>query len=227
MESDLPVSTESESSSNSSCFSESTVDNHQFVNTLLEPSQAPTLIFHTPIPNLVSTMSASSTKSSTGFNLNVYSTVPKLKTGAFDYWKLRLTTIPGAQRLGQFILSDVSPPTDPEKLADHTAQSMAAVTALHITVDDENFQIIRGCSSPRDAYDKLCKQHKDAGGLSMANLFTNLVSLRLSSDGSLAEHLHAFRSLHNNLLSNLSSTPEITISEPFIAILLIISLPAQ
>lgn len=223
MDSDNPITTESDLSSNSSFNSDSTVDNHRFVDTLVElnPSSTSTAT----IPIVMSTNSSS--KSSSSFNLNVYSTVPKLKTGTFNDWKLRLTTILGAQRLGKFILSEVTPPTDPNELADHIAQSMAALTALHITVDEENFQIIRGCNSPRDAYEKLCKQHDDAGGLSTANLFTDLVSLRLASDGSLTEHLHAFRSLHNDLLSNLSSTPGITISEPFIAILLIISLPSQ
>ena len=234
MDCENPVTTESENSSNSSFDSESTVDNRQFVDSLLEPSlpvishvSGPHEPLSSPRVNQFDMSTDVTSKSSSSFNLNIYSTVPKLKTGTFNNWKLRLTTILGAQRLEKFISSEVVPPTNPDDLADHMANSMATLTALHITVDDENFQIICGCSSPRDAYEKLCRQHDDAGGLSTANLFTDLVSLRLTSDGSLTNHLHAFRSLHNDLLSNLSSTPSITISEPFIAILLIISLPSQ
>lgn len=222
MELDPPTSTESESSS--STDSESTIDGRQFVDSLLNPSSDSPDI-ELPFSELC-TM-ASDTTSKPAFNLNVYSSVPKLTTGTFNDWKLRLTTILGAQRLDKYILTDVDIPTEPQLIADHYANTMTALTALHITVDSENFQVIRSCSSPRDAYLKLCKQHDDAGGLSTANIFTDLVSLRLASDGSLADHLHAFRTLHNNLQSNLASTPDINISEPFIAILLIISLPPQ
>lgn len=222
MELDPPTSTESESSS--AIDSESTIDNHHFVDSLVD--------FTFPTPELEnssieSCAMASETSSKPAFNLNVYASVPKLTSGTFNDWKLRLTTLLGAQRLDCYILTDVKTPTEAQALADHNANSLTALTALHITVDAENFQVIRTCSSPREAFLKLCKQHDDAGGLSTANIFTNLVSLRLSSDGSLADHLHSFRTLHNDLQSNLASTPEIKISEPFIAILLIISLPPQ
>lgn len=74
---------------------------------------------------------------------------------------------------------------------------------------------------------KLCKHHDDAGGLSTANLFSDLVTLRLSSEGDLKDHIHRFRKLHNDLLSNLSSTPNMKISEPFISMILINSLPSE
>lgn len=75
------------------------------------------------------------------------------------------------------MLNDVTAPTDPLALAGHNANKMTALTAHHITVDSENFQVIRNYTSPREAYLKLCKQHDDAGGLSTANIFTDLVSL--------------------------------------------------
>lgn len=74
---------------------------------------------------------------------------------------------------------------------------------------------------------KLCKHHDDAGGLSTANLFSDLVTLRLSSEGDLKDHIHRFQKLHNDLLSNLSSTPNMKISEPFISMILINSLPSE
>lgn len=73
----------------------------------------------------------------------------------------------------------------------------------------------------------MCKQHDEAEGLFTANIFTDLVFLRLASDGSLADHLNTFRTLHNDLQSNLASTPYISISKALIAILFIISLPSQ
>lgn len=221
---ELDPSTSTESASSTTAESESTIDEHHFVDTLIDPIH--TTIDTLTVPSNSSIMSTDST-SKPSFNLNIYASVPKLTSGTFNNWKLCLTTILGAQRLDGYILTDVKEPTDPQALADHNANLMTALTALHITVDTENFQVIRNCSSPRDAFIKLCKQHDDAGGLSTANIFTDLVSLRLASDGSLSDHLHSFRKLHNDLQSNLSSTPDISISEPFIAILLIISLPPQ
>lgn len=241
MDLDPPTSTESDSSTISN--SDSTVDGNQFVDSspdldqhLLESENSLDIASSSAIPflnphhsSLTSELCTMASDSSTkpGFNLNVYSSVPKLTAGSFNDWKLCLTTILAAQRLDSYILTDVKEPTDPIAIADHMANRMTALTALHITVDSENFQVIRNCTSPRDAFLKLCKQHDDAGGLSTANIFTDLVSLKLPSDGSLSEHLHAFRTLHNELQSNLASTPDIKISEPFIAILLIISLPSQ
>lgn len=222
MELDLPTTTESESST--TVESDSTIDECQFVDTLIDPIPSSFDTHNTPSD---SSIMATDSSSKSYFNLNIYATVPKLTSGTFNDWKLCLTTILGAQRLDCYITNDVKEPTEPQALADHNANKMIALTALHITVDSENFQVIRNCTSPRDAYIKLCKQHDDAGGLSTANIFTDLVSLRLASDGSLADHLHSFRTLHNDLQSNLASAPDISISEPFIAILLIISLPPQ
>lgn len=222
MELDPPTSTESEASS--STESGSTVDANQSVDSLIDPNFDSSNFIRSTSDHLPM---ASDSTSKSSFNLNIYSSVPKLTSGTFNDWKLRLTTILGAQRLDIYILRDVETPTEPQALADHNSNRMTALTALHITVDSENFQVIRNCSSPREAFLKLCKQHDDAGGLSTSNIFTDLVSLRLSSDGPLDDHLHKFRSLHNDLQSNLASTPDINISEPFIAILLIISLPPQ
>lgn len=118
-------------------------------------------------------------------------------------------------------------PDDERGLDDHETNLMRALAAIHATIDKENFEVIRDCLNPRDAYLKLCKHHDDAGGLSTANLFSDLVTLKLSSDGDLKEHIHQFRKLHNDLLSILSSTPDMKISEPFVAIILINSLPSD
>lgn len=108
---------------------------------------------------------------------------------------------------------------------DHETNMMRALAAIHATIDNENFEVIRHCANPRQAFVKLCKHHDDAGGFSTANLFSDLVTLRLSSEGDLKDHIHRFTKLHNDLLSNLSSTPDMKILEPFIAIILINSLP--
>lgn len=164
---------------------------------------------------------------STNFTMNTYASVTTLATGTFNDWKLRLTTVMGAHRLSKFILRDVIAPEDPKSLDDHETNSMRAIAAIHATIDNENFEVIRHCSNPRDAYLKLCKHHDDAGGLSTANLFSDLVTLKLTSDGDLKDHIHQFRKVHNDLLSNLLSTPDMKISEPFVAIILINSLPTE
>ena len=73
----------------------------------------------------------------------------------------------------------------------------------------------------------LCKHHDDTGGLLTANLFSELVTMKLTSDGCLKDHLHQFRKIHNDLTSNISSSPSLSISEPFVAIILINSLPTD
>ncbi|KAG0144801.1 hypothetical protein CROQUDRAFT_94591 [Cronartium quercuum f. sp. fusiforme G11] len=79
----------------------------------------------------------------------------------------------------------------------------------------------------REAFNILCKHHGDSGGLSTASLFFDLVNLRLQPNGSIAEHIHKFRQLHNRFVSNQWSTPGITISKHYIAILLLKSLPVE
>ena len=164
---------------------------------------------------------------SSNFGMSAYNSVTKLETGTFNDWKLRLTTVLGAHRLSKFILRDVTVPVDEKELEDYETNSMRTLAAIHATIDGENFEVIRNCSGPREAYLKLCKHHNDAGGLSTANLFSDLVTLRMASDGDLKDHVHKFRKIHNDLLSNLSSTPDIKISEPFVAIILINSLPSD
>lgn len=169
---------------------------------------------------------ASRGDSSNNFTMNAYASVTKLESCTFNDWKLRLTTVLGAHWLSKYILRDVETPTDPTARDDHDTNCMRALAAVHATVDAENFEVIRSCSNPREAFLKLCKHHDDAGGLSTAHLFSDLVTLRMSSDGDLKEHIHQFRKIHNDLLSNLSSTPDIKISEPFVTIILINSLPS-
>lgn len=160
------------------------------------------------------------------FSMNAYSSITKLENGTFNNWKLRLSTVLGAHRLSKYVLRDVEVPTGETERDDHDTNCMRARAAIHATVDAENFEVIRSFLSPREAFVKRCKHHDDAGGLSTAHLFSDLVTLRLSSDGELKDHVHKFRKIHNDLLSNLSSTPDIRISEPFIAIILINSLPS-
>lgn len=85
---------------------------------------------------------AADATSKPSFNLNIYASVTKLTSGTFNDWKLHLATMLGAQSLDSYILSDVKAPTDPQALADHNANKMTALTALHITIDSENLQVI-------------------------------------------------------------------------------------
>lgn len=162
-----------------------------------------------------------------GFSTNAYTGVTKLTSTSFNNWKLRLTTVLEAQRLSKYILWDISPPSDEKILDDHETFSMKALAAIHATIDSENFEVIRSTSSPRQAFQMLCKHHDDTGGLSTANLFSELVTMRLDSNGSLKDHLHQFRKIYNDLVSNIASSPKLSISEPFVAIILIKSLPSE
>lgn len=171
--------------------------------------------------------STNANENSSSFGMSAYNSVTKLEKGTFNDWKLRLTTVLGAHRLSKFILRYVPVPVDEKELDDYETNSMRTLAAIHATIDGENFEAIRNCTGPREAYLKLCKHHDDAGGLSTANLFSDLVTLRMASDGDLKDHVHQFRKIHNDLLSNLSSTPDIKISEPFVAIILINSLPSD
>lgn len=58
-------------------------------------------------------------------------------------------------------------------------------------------------------------------------IFSTLVSLRLEEGANLADHTYRFRTFHNELVSNMRGTPDLKISEPFIAIMLLKSLPSQ
>lgn len=192
---------------------------------ILSSSLLVSRIIDHPTSSVIMSTSRNPSETPATFNMNTYSSVTKLQTGTFNHWKLRLTTVLGAHRLSKYILREVDTPIDQAACDDYDTNCMRALAAIHATVDAENFEVIRNCLSPRDAFVKLCEHQDDAGGLSTAHLFSDLVTLRLSSDGNLKEHIHQFRKIHNDLLSNLSSTPDIKISEPFIAIILINSLP--
>lgn len=212
MEPDI-VNTESDDSSDTTIQFQSFISNSSISSH--SPETRPIIMTSTP---------ASDVKD---FSANAYSGVTKLTSTSFNDWKLRLTTVLGAQRLSKYILRDVPPPTDENLLDDHETFSMKALAAIHATIDAENFEVIRSTSSPRVAFQTLCKHHDDNGGLSTANLFSELVTMRLDSNGSLKDHLHQFRKIYNDLVSNIASSPKLSISEPFVAIILIKSLPSE
>lgn len=199
-------------------------------SSVVQSSLHPQTISNPSIPSTAMAATSSpigGAESSTNFNMNAYSSVTVLGSGTFNDWKLGLTTVMGAHRLSKYVLRDVKVPEDERGLDDHETNSMRALAAIHATIDKENFEVVRHCTNPREAFTKLCKHHDDAGGLSTANLFSDLVTLKLSSEGDLKDHIHQFRKIHNDLLSNLSSTPDMKISELFVAIILINSLPPE
>lgn len=142
---------------------------------------------HTPSTTAMAVTSSSSgvPEPSSNFSMNAYSSVTTLESGTFNDWKLRLTTVMGAHRLSKYFLRDVKVPQDEKALDDHETNLMRELAAIHATIDKENFEVVRHFSNPREAFIKLCKHHDDAGGLSTANLFSDLVTLRLSSEGDL------------------------------------------
>lgn len=168
-----------------------------------------------------------STSDNKEFSTNAYSGLTKPNSTTFNDWKLQLTTVLGAQRLSKCILRDITPPTDEKALDDHETFSIKTLTAIHATINAEISEVICLTSCPRLAFKMLRKHHNDTYGLSTAKLFSELVTMRLSSDGSFKNHSHRFRKLHNYLISNIASSPKLSISEPFVAIILIDSLPSN
>lgn len=155
-----------------------------------------------------------------------YANVTKLTSTTFHNWKLRLETLLGAYKLRRFILEDIPPPLDPILLEAHQTSDFQALSAIHSTIDDESFQIISSCTTAHDAYQAFCRHHGDTGGISTATLFFELVNLRVTGDISIKDHVHQFRTLHNKLKSNIRNNDELKISNHFIAILLLFSLPS-
>lgn len=211
MESEDIIDTASESNSQNS---DSTVQN--FVDSLLPPISS--IDLHT--------MSSNEPQSTTSQSNN-WSNIPKLTSSTFFDWKRRLETTLGARRLSAHILEDKPVPTDSKAREDHIVDDLRALEAIQFSCDPDNFNVISDCTTARTAYLALCKYHDDSGGVTTANLFSELASARLSSVSELKDHLLKFRNIHTELKGNLRSTPELRISDPFIAILLLKSLPSD
>lgn len=182
---------------------------------------------HLISPVDMSSSSALAAPSSSMMNQPNYTSIPKLSMGNFHVWKLRLETFLGAMKLRPFILSDIETHSDPSKLDDHVTKDCAALNAIHSTIDEENMEIITSASSAREAFLALCEHHGDSGGMTTATMFFELVTMKLSPGGSVAEHVHKFRTLHNCVKANTKSMKNITISDHYIAILLLKSLPSE
>lgn len=169
---------------------------------------------------------AAHSSSSMGSQPN-FTSIPKLSNGNFHVWKLRLETFLGAMKLRPFILTDLETPSDASLLDDHITKDCAALNAIHSTIDEENMEIVTSASSAREAYLALCEHHGDSGGMTSATMFFELVTMKLVPGGSVAEHVHKFRTLHNRFKANTRSLKNITISDHYIAILLLKSLPME
>lgn len=63
-------------------------------------------------------------ESTPNFSLNAYASVTKLESGAFNDWKLCLTTVMGAHRLSKYILCEADPPIELNALDDHETNMM-------------------------------------------------------------------------------------------------------
>lgn len=128
---------------------------------------------------------------------NPVSNLPILKKGNFNKWTAKITTALYAARLGHFILSDQSPPSDTTKLDEYTTRSYQALFITQTSVDSEHFQLVANATTPREAFLAILAQYNDSGGLPTAVIFSELVSLRLEGEGDLSEHTHWFRTLQN------------------------------
>lgn len=156
-----------------------------------------------------------------------YTTIPKLSSGNFHVWKLRLETFLGAMKLRPYILPDMTIPTDAASLDDYITKDCAALNAIHSTIDEKNMEIVTSPTTAIEAYLALSQHHGDSGGMTTATMFFELVTMKLIPGGSVAEHVHKFRTLHNQFKANTRSMKNITISDHYIAILLLKSLPTE
>lgn len=156
-----------------------------------------------------------------------YANVTKLTSTTFHNWKLSLETVLGAYKLRRFILEPVTPLLDPTLLEAHQTSDFQALSAIHSTIDDESYQIISSCTTAHKAHQAICRHHGDTGGKSTATLFFELVNLRVTSDINIKDHVHQFLTLHNKLKSTIRNNDELKISDHFIAILLLFSLPSN
>lgn len=104
---------------------------------------------------------------------------------------------------------------------------VSALSIIQTTVDSIHFQLVANCQTARQAYLAILAQYDDSGGLSTAMIFSELVSLHPDEGGSLSNLIHRFRTLHNELVSNMTGTPNLKILDAFIAIMLLKSLPHQ
>lgn len=129
-------------------------------------------------------------------------------------------------KLRRYIETEVPVPTDPLLLDDHMAKESQGLNAIHSTIDEENMQVITSCDTAYKAYQAFCMHHCDSGGITTAQMFYEIVNLRLTAGGSVSEHVLRFRTLHNRFSASIKSMPGITISDHFIAILLLMSLPS-
>lgn len=211
-------------------------DEHTIIDTETEHSESSGASFSTTVaahlnpPPSAPPARSSITMSSSDMKIpsyNPFANLTVLKKGSFHEWKAKIITALHAACLGPFILTDQSPPTDPSKLEEYTVRNYQALSIIQTFVDSEHFQLVANSSTAREAYLAILSQYDDSGGLSTAIIFSEILSLRLDEGGNLSDHLHRFRTLHNELVSNMNGTPDLRISEAFIAILLLKSLPYQ
>lgn len=148
------------------------VSNSSYSTTVANQNNDPDRL-STPLPSM-SLLSSSDTKIP-GFN--PFSNLTILKKGTFHEWKAKTITALSAARLGSFVLSDQTPPTDPTKLEEYTVRNFQALSVIQTTVDSENFQLVANARTAREAFKSILAQYDDSGGLSTAMIFLDLVSL--------------------------------------------------
>ncbi|KAG0139196.1 hypothetical protein CROQUDRAFT_101977 [Cronartium quercuum f. sp. fusiforme G11] len=123
--------------------------------------------------------------------------IPKLSSGNIQAWKMRLEACLGAYKLWGYILTDVNVPLDPVQLDEYTSKNCQALKTIHSTVNEANFELIAHLESAQEVYTSQCNQHGNSGGLLTAMIFYDLVNLRLQPGGSVVDHVHKLRQLHN------------------------------
>lgn len=169
----------------------------------------------------------STTNQTSSSQSNNWLNIAKLTSSSFFDWKRRLEMTLGARHLSTHILEEYTLPTESKAKADYIVNDLRALKSIQFSCDPDNFNVISECMTARRAYLALCKYNDDSGGVTTANLLLELANSILTSASELKDHLLQFRNTHTELKGNLRNTPNLRISDPFIAILLLKSLPTE
>lgn len=99
---------------------------------------------------------------------NPFTNLTILKKGNFHKWKGKVIIALSAARLGRFIITNITPPTEPTKLEEYTIRNFQALSIIHKSVDDKHFKLVADSRMAWSAYLAIFAKYENSGGLSTA-----------------------------------------------------------
>lgn len=101
---------------------------------------------------------------------NPFANFKVLKKGIFHQWKAKIVTSINAARLGPFVLTTQSIPTNPAKQEEHIFKDYQALSVIQTTFNSEHFQLVATASTAQEAFLNILSHYEDSGGLFTAIL---------------------------------------------------------